>query len=85
MKIERAEREGGLLVRGDGVVDLMDVTFGEEQKELEEEMDRTSPGLAMSNASHEGKLLGGATSFTDGYSPRDAVRIFPKAGSILIF
>ncbi|KAH8429292.1 uncharacterized protein LDX57_006959 [Aspergillus melleus] len=30
-------------------------------------------------------LLGGATSFTDGYRSKDAVRVFPKTGSALIF
>lgn len=30
-------------------------------------------------------LLGGATSFMDGYNVKDPVRVFPKTGSILIF
>ncbi|OJJ50355.1 hypothetical protein ASPZODRAFT_23008 [Penicilliopsis zonata CBS 506.65] len=30
-------------------------------------------------------LLGGATSFTDSWTTEDAVRVFPRAGSVLIF
>lgn len=37
------------------------------------------------NEATEDRLLGGATSFFDGYESKDAVRVFPKAGSVLIF
>ncbi|KAF7585230.1 hypothetical protein BBP40_011615, partial [Aspergillus hancockii] len=78
-EIERAERRQGLFVGGDGEVDLSDVVA--DGQEETKEADETSPG----GTAGEEKLLGGATPFTDGYSSRDAVRIFPKAGSILVF
>lgn len=44
----------------------------------EPEDDEDHPG-------NEDRLLGGATSFMDGYDADDAVRFFPKTGSALIF
>ncbi|KAI9931381.1 hypothetical protein ASPWEDRAFT_169776 [Aspergillus wentii DTO 134E9] len=53
----------------DGEIDLEEVGQDEESDEVYE----------------DGELLGGATSFTDGYDATDAVRVFPKTGSVLIF
>ncbi|KAJ5180713.1 Prolyl 4-hydroxylase alpha subunit [Penicillium capsulatum] len=70
-EIERAEKADGL-VASDGEVDLMDV--------LDD-----GPGPDRPSTVHE-KLLGGATSFTDGLSTTvGAVRVFPKTGSVLVF
>lgn len=42
-------------------------------------------GLCRESHGKEGRLLGGATSFTDSYNTKDAVRVFPQTGSVLIF
>lgn len=95
-KIEEAERGDGLFER-DGKGDLMNVgdkevnvSFGESDSESESETDQKniesdSSGNEAADTANLGGLLGGATSFSDGYDAKDAVRIFPKAGSVLIF
>lgn len=70
--INRAERMDGI-VFGEG---------GNRDGEGDERMTLSTPQTA---ALEEERLLGGATSFTDGYSSNDAVRVFPKAGSVLLF
>ena len=40
---------------------------------------------AVESLKEAGRLLGGATSFTDNYRTSEAVRVFPKTGSVLIF
>lgn len=75
-EIERAEKENGLFVKG-GEVDLMDV--------LHEGPGSTSMRDSRSGLGADESLLGGATSFANGFSTVDAVRVFPRAGSVLIF
>ncbi|KAJ6015699.1 Prolyl 4-hydroxylase alpha subunit [Penicillium herquei] len=74
-EIERAEKRN-LLFRG-GEVDLMDI------EETQSDSDLQSPNDA--DARSKERLLGGATSFMGDYRGRDAVRVFPKTGSLLIF
>jgi hypothetical protein len=73
--LEAAEKKNGLFAQ-DGGTDLMEVGDGA--------IEEPGEGRDSSSALNE-KLLGGATSFTDGFSARDAVRVFPKTGSVLIF
>lgn len=76
-EIEHAEKKNALFVQ-DGEVDLNRI--------LDDRPD--SPAYASTAAEslkEKGKLLGGATSFTDDYRAREVVRVFPKTGSILIF
>jgi hypothetical protein len=73
--IEAAEKKNGMFVQ-DGEVDLMEVG-----QDAVEELGYCRNNSSASNE----KLLGGATSFTDGFSAREAVRVFPKTGSVLIF
>ncbi|KAJ5734251.1 Prolyl 4-hydroxylase alpha subunit [Penicillium malachiteum] len=75
-EIERADKKNAFFVRDDGEVNLMDVA--ETQSESE------APGNDADTRSKE-TLLGGATSFSDGYRNRGVVRVFPKTGSLLIF
>lgn len=90
-RIEEAERGDGLFGddRGGGDQEL-DVSFGESDSESgsESETDQKKDiesNRAGNEPAKEGRLLGGATSFTDGYESKDTVRVFPKAGSVLIF
>ncbi|KAJ5810458.1 Prolyl 4-hydroxylase alpha subunit [Penicillium pulvis] len=76
-EIERAEKNNALFVQ-DGEVDLNDIV------EDRPDSPRYASTAAESLKENE-KLLGGATSFTDDYRARDVVRVFPKAGSLLIF
>ena len=76
-RIEKAEKSDGLFRDKDGMIDLS--TVGEEQSEDEDEDEDEDEETS------DGRLLGGATSFSDGYGAKDAVRIFPKAGSVLVF
>lgn len=70
-EIERVSKGDGLFgVDGDSEVDA-----GEEEK---------IKSVSGANTEHE-TLLGGATSFTDSYKATEAVRVFPKTGSVLIF
>ncbi|KAJ6104247.1 hypothetical protein N7523_010567 [Penicillium sp. IBT 18751x] len=69
-EIERAEKRKFLFAQ-DGEVDLMD---------LQNPIDADQP-----IATRQGPLLGGATSFTDSYKTKAAVRVFPRTGSVLIF
>jgi hypothetical protein len=71
-EIERAEKRDFLFAR-DGEVDLMDI-------QDDETANKHTPV-----ESSDGPLLGGATSFTGSYQTKDAVRVFPKTGSVLIF
>lgn len=76
-EIERAEKQNGLFAT-DGEVGLKDM--------LHEDAGPTSDDLSSPGASKaDEKLLGGATSFADGFNTVDAVRVFPKTGSVLIF
>ncbi|KAJ5144816.1 hypothetical protein N7448_002208 [Penicillium atrosanguineum] len=70
-EIERAEKKNFLFAQ-DGEVDLMDLedTVGGQEVEVD---------------ARQGPLLGGATSFTDGYTTKEAVRVFPRTGSVLVF
>lgn len=68
-EIERAEKRSFLFAQ-DGEVDLMDIDDADGDEKVD---------------SSEGSLLGGATSFMDSYKTKDAVRVFPKTGSVLIF
>ncbi|PKY05755.1 hypothetical protein P168DRAFT_250621 [Aspergillus campestris IBT 28561] len=72
-RIEKAEKADGLFRGEDGMIDLS--TVGEEVSGDEDGDDGEG----------DGRLLGGATSFTDGFGAKDAVRVFPKAGSVLVF
>ncbi|KAJ5622101.1 Prolyl 4-hydroxylase alpha subunit [Penicillium herquei] len=76
--IKLANKRNAFFVRG-GKVDLRDVakTRSDSESKLQ------SPGDAESRRKET--LLGGATSFSDGYRNRPVVRVFPKTGSLLIF
>ena len=69
-EIERAQKREFLFAR-DGEVDLMD---------LQDPVDADQPV-----DTRQGPLLGGATSFMENYKTKEAVRVFPRAGSVLIF
>ena len=85
---------------GDGGGEV-DVNFGEaesesdSQSESESESDQPEAENKNVESNREesdaagtldsGRLLGGATSFIGEYDSKDAVRVFPKAGSVLIF
>lgn len=72
--LELAEKENLLVIGADPDEEkLREVIAQKEQKSRDE------------SGSRPEALLGGATSFMDGYRYDDAVRVFPKAGSILIF
>lgn len=77
-EIERAEKENFLSADDDGEVDLVDMLA--EGPEAPGK-NQTSPDPAKE---HE-KLLGGATAFSHGFKTKDAVRVFPKTGSVLVF
>ncbi|KAJ5747961.1 uncharacterized protein N7511_009657 [Penicillium nucicola] len=82
--ITEAEKKYYLFAE-DGEVDLREV--GAEQVEVGDgdgdgDVGFMSAGESLAKAD---TLLGGATSFTDGYKARDCVRVFPKTGSVLIF
>lgn len=66
------------------------MSFGESDSDSESEANQKDVELDRSgneaaDTANSGRLLGGATSFTDGYDAEDAVRVFPKTGSVLIF
>lgn len=72
--LEAAKKNG--LFAQDGGIDLTEIGDGAIE----------GPGEGRdSSSSWNKKLLGGATSFMDGFSAKDAVRVFPKTGSLLIF
>ncbi|KAJ5605012.1 hypothetical protein N7510_010166 [Penicillium lagena] len=73
--IEAAEKKNGLFAQAGGS-DLREIGDGA--------IGETGEGRDSSSAWNE-TLLGGATSFTDGFMAKDAVRVFPKTGSLLIF
>ncbi|OQE39302.1 hypothetical protein PENCOP_c007G05082 [Penicillium coprophilum] len=76
--IERVEKTKYLFANN-GDIDLAEVGSEEEQAG-----DGSSGSAAESPQSGE-TLLGGATSFMAGFNSKEAVRIFPKTGSVLIF
>lgn len=89
-KIEESERRTGLL-KEDGEVDPSSI---EPERDCHHAvrvslLDQGSNGAKIGQDTVGGNsrepLLGGATSFTDGYGYKEAVRVFPKAGSVLIF
>ncbi|KAE8145051.1 hypothetical protein BDV25DRAFT_170869 [Aspergillus avenaceus] len=82
-EIEKKEREQWLHVEEDGEIDLWEVG-GDGGEEGEEDV-REGLSAVTDEAEERLHLLGGATSFTEGIDSRDAVRVFPKAGSVLIF
>lgn len=59
-------------------------TDPDEEKLRESISQREQASREAANGGSE-TLLGGATSFMDGYNVKDPVRVFPKKGSILIF
>lgn len=71
-KIKQAEANDGLFDNG------------EEQDDTFED-DSVSGSDSESDSENGQSLLGGATSFYDGYDADDGVRFFPKTGSVLIF
>lgn len=78
-RIRRLERTTGLLEEDGGEVDIHCLAAASS----ENSNDGMAGQHAADNVSQE--LLGGATSFTDGHHSEDAVRVFPRAGSVLIF
>ena len=76
--IERTEKKNWLFQK-DGDIDLTDV--GSEEVEVGNEGYHS----ALESLDKSDTLLGGATSFADGFTSKDSVRIFPKTGSVLIF
>lgn len=71
-EIERAEKRNWPWTRN-GEVDVAETETVDDH------------GSLLESHGKEGRLLGGATSFMDGYKTKDAVRIFPQTGSVLIF
>ncbi|CAG7925500.1 unnamed protein product [Penicillium olsonii] len=71
--IERAEKQNWLFQKN-GEIDLSEVGFEE-----------AGDSSALEAHDENDTLLGGATSFSDGMTSKEAVRIFPKTGSVLIF
>ena len=71
--IERAEKQNWLFQKN-GEIDLSEV--GSEE---------AGDSSALEAHDENDTLLGGATSFSDGMTSKEAVRIFPKTGSVLIF
>lgn len=69
-EIERAAKQRYLFAR-DGEVDLMDL---QDPVDVDQQVD-----------TRQGPLLGGATSFMQNYKTEEAVRVFPRTGSVLIF
>ncbi|KAJ5309047.1 hypothetical protein N7508_004426 [Penicillium antarcticum] len=69
------------LFEEDGEIDLKEV--GADEVEVGD--GKTGFLSAEESLEKADTLLGGATSFTDGFKAKDSVRVFPKAGSILIF
>ena len=78
--IDEAEKKYYLFEK-DGEIDLKEV--GAEQVEVGNGDGGFLP--AKQSLEKSETLLGGATSFTDGFRPKDSVRVFPKTGSVLIF
>ncbi|KAJ5860798.1 Prolyl 4-hydroxylase alpha subunit [Penicillium soppii] len=73
--IERAEKRNRLFKKFDlAPIDSEEVGVGSKEHPS-----------ALESADKSDTLLGGATSFTDGFILKNSVRIFPKAGSVLIF
>ncbi|KAI9038981.1 uncharacterized protein KD926_010083 [Aspergillus affinis] len=89
-RIEESERKMGLFEE-DGEVDLGaiashdDHNDGLEVSSADGSSDVASAGRDVGAGHDQEPLLGGATSFTDGYRSKDTVRVFPKRGSALIF
>lgn len=80
--IEEAEKSNALLTFGRRwKTDLQDNKVESEEDQVG---DRNYTAAAESLGQTE-TLLGGATSFAAGMDSRESVRIFPKAGSVLIF
>ncbi|KAI9923584.1 hypothetical protein ASPWEDRAFT_27934 [Aspergillus wentii DTO 134E9] len=69
-----------LYLNGEGEQDLEEL---EKAREEAESMPESTTTERRGNPS--ATLLGGATSFQNGFSNKEVVRIFPKTGSLLIF
>ncbi|KAJ6080023.1 hypothetical protein N7467_009776 [Penicillium canescens] len=78
--IDEAEKKY-YLFEEDGEIDLKEV--GAEQVEVGDGDGGFLP--AKQSLEKSETLLGGATSFRDGFRAKDSVRVFPKTGSLLIF
>ncbi|PLB51376.1 hypothetical protein P170DRAFT_436395 [Aspergillus steynii IBT 23096] len=88
-RIEESERETGLLEE-DGEIELGNIAPDRDNNsDLAESSDESSNDMRTRRAAGGGDdqdaLLGGATSFSDGFRSKGAVRVFPRAGSVLIF
>ncbi|KAF7590857.1 hypothetical protein BBP40_002326 [Aspergillus hancockii] len=69
-----------LYLNGDGAQDLQAL------RRASDRVGRMDRSTGTVNLDPNGKLLGGATSFIRGFVvPNEAVRVFPKAGSVLVF
>lgn len=91
-RIGEVERGDGLFGEDDGGDEQeLDISFGESESDSESESGEADQkkdaklGQSGNEDTNSDKLLGGATSFTDRYKSKDAVCIFPKASSVLIF
>jgi hypothetical protein len=71
------------LFEEDGEIDLKEI--GAEQVEVRDGDGDGGFLPAEESLERSEKLLGGATSFTDGFRAKDSVRVFPKTGSVLVF
>jgi hypothetical protein len=78
--IDEAEKKY-YLFEEDGEIDLKEV--GAEQVEVGDGDGGFLP--AGQSLEKSETLLGGATSFMDGFRAKDSVRVFPRTGSVLIF
>lgn len=90
---ERSAYTIHLYLNGEGEQDLAELLPAIERAEkgdVDSDMADTGTGHVQTNARQSlersnGTLLGGATSFMDRLGSPDAVRVFPKTGSALIF
>lgn len=84
IKGAEAEAEDWLFANYDN--QKRNASLGESGSESEADADADQDNVQSDRPGNEAdRLLGGATSFTDGYDADDAVRFFPKTGSVLIF
>lgn len=82
-----------LYLNGEGEQDLdellPEIERAEKEKALsagDEDAEQEDPNGSPAAGNEQAKLLGGATSFANSLkTPKDALRVFPKTGSVLIF
>lgn len=81
--LERAEKKNCVFQKY-GEIDLGDIHLTETESDGVE-IGSEGCTSASQSLNQDDTLLGGATSFLDGFSYKDSVRVFPKTGSVLMF